>query len=257
MPHISVKSEVPEVPETPPEAASVDAAAVAKKKRAVVIAAGVAAVIVVGAAGFFAYRSFFAAPPPPPPVVKTKAPVTPKAGAPVAPKAPVAATPAPATPPATAPGPLSPTLDAIAHAPAKAIGKAQDAIDARRASGQDRVDGALVGADVADKPAAPAAPKTTTAKTAVTRGVSATTSLEAATEASAEFRSFVANAKISGVFPGDRAQGVPSRAMINGRLVRSGETVDGGLGILFDGADPEKRHLLFKDKSGAVVARRY
>jgi hypothetical protein len=74
----------------------------------------------------------------------------------------------------------------------------------------------------------------------------------AAADASAEFRSFVANAKISGVF-----QGAPARAMINGRLVRTGETVDAALGILFAGVDPVKRHLLFKDKAGTLVARKY
>ena len=40
-------------------------------------------------------------------------------------------------------------------------------------------------------------------------------------------------------------------------MSRSGETVDVGLGIIFEGVDPVKRHLLFKDKSGATVARKY
>jgi hypothetical protein len=93
----------------------------------------------------------------------------------------------------------------------------------------------------------------TTAVTKVARGVTATTQLEyAAAEASAEFRTFVASAKVSGVF-----QGTPARAMINGRLVRAGESVSTALGIRFDGVDPAKRHLIFKDRNGAIVARKY
>jgi hypothetical protein len=91
---------------------------------------------------------------------------------------------------------------------------------------------------------------TTTA--AVSPGVSATAQVEAAAEASAPFRSFVANAKVSGVF-----QGPPTRAMINGRLVRAGELIDAGLAITFTGVDSPRRQLLFQDKSGATVSRRF
>ncbi len=83
-------------------------------------------------------------------------------------------------------------------------------------------------------------------------GVSATTEVDAAPEASPAFRSFVANAKVSGVF-----QGTPPRAFINGRLVRAGETVDGGLGVEFNGLDADKKQLIFKDKAGATVFRKY
>jgi hypothetical protein len=241
-----------------PEAEGVpaDAGAIAKKKRAVMIVAGVAAVIVLSAAGFFAYRSFLAPTPPPPP---------PKAKAPAAPaKAPVAKTPTAPAPTAAPAKPATPseTLNKLAQVPGKAVTKAKEAIAAREASGQGKVQPVLDGQDLANKPAAgtpveaapaPAAPKPATAKTSVGRGMQATTQLEmAALDASAEFRSFVANAKVSGVF-----QGTPARAMINGRLVRAGELVDAGLGIRFEGVDPEKRHLIFKDKAGALVARKY
>ena len=83
-------------------------------------------------------------------------------------------------------------------------------------------------------------------------GISATTEVEAAVEASAAFRSFVANAKVSGVF-----QGTPPRVMLNGRLARGGDVIDSGLGITFDSVNPEKKQLIFKDKSGATVTRRY
>jgi len=252
---------VPPPPEAKPKAepaepvaegSVADAGAIAKKKRVVMIVAGVAAVIVLGAAGFFAYRSFLAPTPPPPP---------PKAKAPAAPaKAPVAKTPTAPAPTATPARPATPseTLNTLAQVPGKAVNKAKDAIAAREASGQSKVEPVLDGQDLANKPAAgsapaPAAPKPATAMTSVGRGMQATTQLEmAALDASAEFRSFVANAKVSGVF-----QGTPARAMINGRLVRAGELIDAGLGIRFEGVDPEKRHLIFKDKAGALVARKY
>ena len=74
----------------------------------------------------------------------------------------------------------------------------------------------------------------------------------ATAEATPAFRSFVADAKISGVF-----QGTPPRAFINGRLVRLGEVVDSSLGIRFDSIDPKTKNIVFKDSSGATVARRY
>jgi hypothetical protein len=55
----------------------------------------------------------------------------------------------------------------------------------------------------------------------VAPGVAASAQVEATPEAAASFRTFVANAKVSGVF-----QGPPTRAMINGRLTRAGEVVD-------------------------------
>jgi len=61
----------------------------------------------------------------------------------------------------------------------------------------------------------------------------------------------VANATVSGVF-----QGSPSRALINGRLTHEGETIDEGLGVQFEGIDADKRLLMFKDSSGATVARK-
>jgi hypothetical protein len=70
--------------------------------------------------------------------------------------------------------------------------------------------------------------------------------------ASPEFRAFVANVKISGVF-----QGANSRALINGRMTRVGEPVDSTLGVIFEGIDPEKKQIIFKDASGATATRKY
>lgn len=174
----------------------------------------------------------------------------------VQPKAP----PAPKSDPAPTP---SDTLNKLAHAPANAINQAQDTIAARRASGQARIDAASVGEDLPEQPATPAAgapaaksaPRAATSSTATTTiapNVVATTQLDAVPEAAAPFRSFVANAKVSGVF-----QGNPSRAVINGKLTRAGDVVDSTLGITFNGVDSERRHLVFKDKTGATVSRRY
>ena len=83
-------------------------------------------------------------------------------------------------------------------------------------------------------------------------GVTTSTQLEAGVEASAAFRAFVANAKVSGVF-----QGSPARAFINGKLTRAGETADSALGVVFTGIDLDRRQLVFTDKSGATVGRKY
>lgn len=188
--------------------------------------------------------------PPPAPTVKAPAPA-PKA-TPVVPKADTAPTP-------------SETLNKLAHAPANAINQAQDVIASRRADGQARIDAAVVGEDLpdtqknpADGASAKAAPRTAstpavaTTTTTIAPNVSATTPLDAAPEANGSFRAFVANAKVSGVF-----QGTPARAVINGKLSRAGDIVEPTLGITFTGIDSEKRHLVFKDKSGATVSRRF
>ena len=69
--------------------------------------------------------------------------------------------------------------------------------------------------------------------------------------ASPEFRARVVGLRLSGVFEGE-----PSRAMIDGRLVRAGEVIDERLGLRFDGLEPGRR-LRFRDSSGATVVRRY
>jgi cytoskeletal protein RodZ len=206
-----------------------------------------ALLLVIVGAGYFGWQQFKPAP-------ATSEP------APKAPPAAKAVGPAPATTPAPTP---SETLNKLAHVPANAINQAQEAIATRRASGQARIDAASIGedlptptagaapAEVAKQPATPRADAPTTSTT-IAPGVAATTQLAAGAEASQPFRSFVANAKVSGVF-----QGTPSRAVINGRLMRAGEVVDGTLGITFEGVDAERRHLVFKDKSGATVSRRF
>ncbi len=159
----------------------------------------------------------------------------------------------------------SETLNALAAAPGKLIGSAQDAIAARRNGEQSRVDGILDGTDPAAKSASrapgsdgkaaagqPPAMNKMSATATLAPGLSVTTEIQASKGASAAFRSFVAEAKVTGVF-----QGSPARANINGRLVREGQSVDEGLAITFDGIDAEKRMLFFKDRTGGRVSKRY
>jgi hypothetical protein len=67
-----------------------------------------------------------------------------------------------------------------------------------------------------------------------------------------EFLAWVSESKISGV-----REGSAPRAFINGRLVKQGDTIDFTLGITFDGVDPERNIVIFKEKSGAAVAKKY
>jgi pyruvate/2-oxoglutarate dehydrogenase complex dihydrolipoamide acyltransferase (E2) component len=227
-------------------------------KNKIVLIGGVAALLALAGGGWF----FFLRPEPPPPIPAKPATAAAPKAAPAADLAnkPAAATPAPA--PAAAGPALSETQAAIAHAPVNAINKAKD-VAAKRVGGDQGRDAvnAIMDGDAAAAPAGKAAPKAPAApapaqvatSTSIAPGISATNAdVGAGAEASPAFRSFVANVKVSGVF-----QGSPPRIMLNGRLVRGGEVVDGGLNITFDSIDAEKKMLLFKDKSGATVTRRY
>jgi hypothetical protein len=223
------------VPVAVAEAPAVEAKPANSKKKLIMIG-GIAAVLVLGG-GFFAFTKFMGQPEPaptPPPVAK---------------KAPAAA---PADPAQPTP---SDTLNAAAKAPVNAVNKAQQVVATRDASEQAKADSILDPAaqKVATEPAAkaPATQKEITTTT-LGGGVTATTQLEVAAEATPAFRAFVANAKVSGVF-----QGNPPRAFINGKLTRAGETVDAGLGITFDSIDAERKLMVFKDRTGASVARKY
>jgi hypothetical protein len=78
------------------------------------------------------------------------------------------------------------------------------------------------------------------------------THLDAAPAASPAFRAFVAGASIGGVF-----QGKPSRALINGTIVREGQIVENTLGIAFERIDSETKTIYFKDSTGAEVSKGY
>jgi hypothetical protein len=71
--------------------------------------------------------------------------------------------------------------------------------------------------------------------------------------ASAEFKAWVNNLKISGV--AQRAGSLP-RILIGGASFNQGDVVAAEMGVTFDHWDPVRRMVRFRDKSGATVERR-
>jgi hypothetical protein len=133
----------------------------------------------------------------------------------------------------------------VTAAPGNAIDSGQSAIAARRQAEQAKID-ALANLE---EPT----PHVTMEKAKLTKDVEVNNApIVAAPAASAEFRSFVANASIGGVF-----QGKPSKALINGRIAREGQVIDSELGIVFDRIDAEKKIIYFKDANGAEVSKNY
>jgi hypothetical protein len=211
---------------------------VAKGKRTVFLVAGAIGLAIFAAALYFAYSLYFAPEPPPPPPVTKKAPAAQKS--------------APA--PKAAPAPATPVAKAVTESRAQAVAESAAPVAAASAPAPAAPSPAPAPSSQAAPAPAPApAAEPPTARATIAKGVTATTTLEqAGADASVEFRTFVANAKVSGVF-----QGTPARAFINGRLARAGETVDASLGIVFDRIDADKRHIVFRDRTGATVTRRY
>lgn len=255
IPHINVTSEEPVEEAKPPKKL--------ERRRASkmgVAGAGLVGVFVLAFAVYYVWTNFISPPPPPPPPVAAKP--KPVAPAPAAVPAPAAAT--TATPPVTSSiatkpaAPLTPsdTLNALAKAPVNAINKAQDAVAARDASGQSRIDAmntAIDPAATATKAAVAPAKPPVTANATLAPGVSATaTDVDVMTEAVPAFRTFVANAKITGVIAG-----TPGKIILNGRLARAGDMVEPALGVTFEGIDGDRKLLVFRDKSGAVVTKKY
>lgn len=243
IPHMSARAEV-----TDPAEAAASAAPVPFFKKKAVQISGLAALLVFGG-GFVAWQQFGAK-------LLSKPAATPAPAAKQTP--PPAAAPAAGAPATAQTGPTpSDTMNNLAKMPAAAINKAQGAVNARNASGQTDVAGAL-GEDVANRPAidpkakaAPPAARTATVSRPVSAGVSATTRLEVGSvEPSTAFSAFVANAKLSSVLP-------PTRAFVNDKMARTGDTVDANLGIVLDSIDADKRQVIFRDRTGATVARRY
>jgi hypothetical protein len=128
--------------------------------------------------------------------------------------------------------------------------KLADAIAAKRAAEQAKVDAAAEGQDV---PTPTPATESVMAQSSISSDVKVNnTHLDAAPAASPAFRAFVAGASIGGVF-----QGTPSRALINGSIVREGQVIEGALGISFDRIDSVNKVIYFKDSTGAFVSKNY
>ena len=189
--------------------------------------AGLAVVVLAVAAGaFFSYRVFF---PAEAPAMKIKLQAVAK-----------------------------PVINDLKQSAAKAgelVAKGQNAIAAQRAQQQAKIDAAANGEE---EPTS--VPTVSTAPTESVMGESTiskdvrvnNTPIVAAVAASPAFRAFVSNATIGGVF-----QGVPSRALINGTVVREGQVLDSSLGIAFERVDADKKVIYFKDYTGAEVAKNY
>ena len=162
--------------------------------------------------------------------LKLEAP-PPTPGIPIRPPKPVEVTPAPVTP----------TPEPVAETPAPEAVSAEPAPEP------------AVTVPVKRPPVVHAKSAVASATSELAPGITVPTdSVEAVPDANAAFRTFVANAKISGVF-----QGSPPRAFINGRLIRAGETIDAALGIRFESVDQSTKNIIFKDTSGATVSRHY
>jgi hypothetical protein len=197
-----------------------------------VILYAVAVVVLIGA--YFGYRKLKATFVPPPSAV-------------------VAAPKRPSTP--------SATLNEISEIPARAINKAKSTIAAVKENEDGRVEAVTDGENppggrtprhTTPKPAVkPATPLTST--TQLAPGIQATTAAsDVVGDASPAFRTWVAQARIGGVF-----QGSPARALINKRTVSEGQMVDETLEITFVGLDLAARTIVFRDRTGVTVVRKY
>ena len=218
------------------------AATVLRKRPALslVAKAGIAFVVVaLVVGGIFSYRIFF-----------------PEAGR-------VVKIPAPVVTKPTRPGDIEKTaaemVAKVSSATSKAIDSGESAILAKRAQEQAKVDAAASGQDAPTAApsqgsvAASDASQSVMADSSLTSDVKVNSQkIDAVPTASAAFRGFVADASIGGVF-----QGTPSRALINGTIVREGQVVSNALGIVFVKIDADQKVIYFKDATGAQVSKNY
>jgi hypothetical protein len=244
-------------PKTP--AAIAAAAAKAKARRKLLLAT--AATLVLSAAGFLVWEIYFSAPPAPPAVVTTAsnkpAPpaTTSTSSATVAPPVPVAAiaSASASTPPAATPATgaaatqaLSQAAQNLAAQPGQAVNNVQAAIAARRTSEQERINAMAEGRDPSEKPVPPpeSAPPTP-APVAAPAPV--------APVASISFRAWTDSIKISAV----NVSATRTIAIINGRAAKPGDVIDATQGIVFESVDTAKGAIVFRDRTGATVLKKY
>lgn len=233
---------VPAAPPPPVKRPPPPAAALKKK---LMVLGGIAAVLLVGGGLYFGWEMYGPKP---------------AAGVPVAPGA-AAAKPAAVTP--------VEALNQLAAMPGAMIDKAQNAVTARRDREQERVDAVTAGEDIperrfidtplpgqlGEKPAEPEI-KPVSTESQIAPGVRATTwasssQITSTAQASQEFRNYIAGLTVSGIFWGS-----PTRALINGRTYRAGDTIDQAQGIVLLEADSAAKVLIFQDRTGATVSRK-
>lgn len=68
------------------------------------------------------------------------------------------------------------------------------------------------------------------------------------------FRLWLEDVRINGV---TASAGSVPRVIINGRLVRPGDTIDSAEGIVFESVDTEKKCVMFRNRSGFVAGKPY
>ena len=151
--------------------------------------------------------------------------------------------------------------------PKASIDGAKDAMANKRDSKLAPIDAVLNGEDVepaAAKAAAEAAAKagaaaaaTRSEKSTAYSGASNTGVVVAPATATAPAPSprFVRYAEalvVSGVF-----QGAPARALVDGRIIRSGDVIEPMLAVTFVGVDAPAKQLILEDKTGAQVRVKY
>lgn len=273
VPHIRGPGEEMPLPKAPLPPVPLKRRHISKPILIIVVLAGAG---IVACAGYFAWSAFSPSLlPPPVSKVATKPDLPPagpgaKTATPQALKDAVTPTPASATPATPGPTP-SATLNQIVAVPQQAIDKAKDVVTARRNNEQARIDAMSAGEEAPDQRALDTPPPSRFSNhsapsdvaaapapvpgtgTLIAPGVTATSNdVTAAPRASAAFKRFVADARITGVF-----QGTPPRALINGRTVRAGEVVDLALGVVFDSIDSEAKTITFKDRAGNPATRKY
>ena len=214
------------------------------------LGSGLLLAALVGVGGYFAYDALAASSssPAPEPAPRAKAPST------------LAATMPAAAPAAAAPAATNEPVGPARSMPGKMVEKARAAVaahDDSREAGMAEV----LGDQPRSQPAAATPPATYTPPEidAITRAnlpvevPSAPVEAPAAAVPPSEaFRAWVSQARVSGVRSGAQA-----RAFINDRVIRQGETVDSGLGIVFVGVDSNRSILLFRDGTGAELGKRF
>jgi hypothetical protein len=245
IPHIRARSEIPQSAAESTEARP--GRDISKKLVSVL------AVVVIAAGGFFVFKAFRKNPPPPSPSPSVATSPAPTKATPVA------------TTPASKPGPTpSETLNPLAATPARAIEKAKAVISASESADKKKMD-ELLGSSASEKPTQPISPPAsqplpqsavsatpTPSTSAVAPSVPTNRKPDTVAEPSPAFRSWVADARISGIF-----EGTPPRALINGRMVRGGQVVEETLAITFDHIDAKTKMIVFRDQTGATVSRKF
>ena len=76
--------------------------------------------------------------------------------------------------------------------------------------------------------------------------------LPPAVAASPEFKAFIENMQVHGVF-----QGVHPRVLIGNNTYYVGDVINSDLGVVFIGIDPDRELAIFKDSTGVTLVKKY